>query len=405
MAMRTKGGLRHLWSLAPETAPLNHGSFGACPRAVLDEQRHLRGLLEANPQRFFSRELLPLLDAARRRLAAFVGADPEGLVFVRNATEGVNAVLRSLRLRAADEILVTDHGYESCAVAAAAVAQRAGGRVVTARLPFPPADEGEVCRAVLGSVTPRTRLAILDHVTSPTALILPVRRLAAELESRGVEVLIDGAHAPGMLPLDLDGIGTSYYTGNCHKWLCAPKGSAFLQVRADRRAGILPAVSTHSANWPVGARTRFHNLFDWPGTHDPTAHLCVPFAIDYLGSLVPGGWDEIMRGNRAKVLLARDRLRAALPATEEAPDAFIGSMVSFLFKQPPAGFPPATGLAHPLQDLLSDRYGIEVPVMRWQGGRKVLLRVSAQLYNEPGDYERLAAALGEIFDRRGPCPS
>ena len=216
--------MRELWPLERGVIFLNHGSFGACPAEVLRQQAALRDEMEAEPVRFLSRELDDRLADARQALAAFVGADADDLAFVANATGGVNAVLRSLRFSPGEELLTTDHAYNACRNAFDFAAGRAGARVVVATIPFPLASPEEVVEAVLARVTPRTRLALLDHVTSPTGLVLPLERLVAALSGRGVEVLVDGAHAPGMVPLDLGALGAAYYSGNCHKWLCAPKG-------------------------------------------------------------------------------------------------------------------------------------------------------------------------------------
>jgi len=383
-----------LWPLDRGVIFLNHGSFGACPAEVLRHQATLRAEMEAEPVRFLSRELDDRLDAARAALGAFVGADPDDLAFVSNATSGVNAVLRSLAFSSGDELLTTDHAYNACRNTLDFVAGRTGARVVVAKIPFPVSAPSEIVDAVLAQVTPRTRLALLDHITSPTALVLPIERLIAELSGRGVEVVVDGAHAPGMVPLDLRTLGATYYSGNCHKWLCAPKGSAFLWVRRDRQPDIRPLTISHGANVTRSGRPRFRLEFDWTGTDDPTAWLTVPRAIDYLGSLVTGGWPALMATNRALALEAR-RLVCAVAGTPPAcPDEMIGSLASIIL---PDG--PTTEIGwrrpDPLQRRLFEGWGIEVPVMSWPAAPRRLLRVSAQLYNDRAHYARLAEALSK----------
>ena len=378
-----------LWPLDPAITFLNHGSFGACPRAVLDAQARWRAELEAEPVRFLHRELEGRLAAARAALGAFVGADPEDLAFVPNATTGVNTVLQSLDFATGEELLVTDHGYNACRNAVERVAVRAGLRVVVAPVPFPVEGPDQVVEAVLGRVGPRTRLALLDHVTSPTGLVFPIERLVSELAARGVDTLVDGAHAPGLLPLDVEALGAAYYTGNCHKWLCAPKGAAFLHVRRDRQAGIRPLVVSHGANAPRTDRSRFRLEFDWTGTADPTAYLTVPEALRYLGGLMAGGWPALMARNREVALAARRILCATLGVASPAPDAMIGSLAA-------VELPPRAGDPEALQRALFDRFGIEVLAFAWPSPPVRVLRVSAQLYNTAEDYERLAAALAAL---------
>lgn len=384
--------LKRRWDLDPEVVFLNHGSFGACPRAVLQLQSELRARMEREPVRFFVRELPPLLDAARAEVAAFVGADPDDLVFVRNATEGVNAVLRSLELAAGDEIVITDHGYNACNNAARHVASRTGARVVVAPLPFPIAGPDVVVEEILAAVTPRTRLVLVDHVTSPTGIVLPVAAIVAALQGRGIDVLVDGAHAPGMLPLDVAAIGAAYYTGNFHKWVCAPKGAAMLHVRRDRQAGLHPAVISHGYNAPA-ARSRLQVEFDWTGTADPTPWLCVPAALREVAGMVPGGWPEVRARNHALVCEGRTIVAAAIGAEPPAPEDMLGSLASIIIP-PGADAPPTTPLyCDPLQDALLLRHGIEVPIPPWPAPPRRLLRISAQLYNEREDYLALARAL------------
>jgi isopenicillin-N epimerase len=386
------------WRLDPAVTFLNHGSYGACPEPVLEAQRRLRDRLEAEPVRFLSGELPGLLDAARGRVAAFLGADPEGIAFVTNATTGVNTVLRSLRFDVGDELLTTDHEYNAILNALAAVAVRDGARVVIARIPFPIAGPGDAIEAILGAVTPRTRLVLLSQVTSPTALVLPVAELVAELTRRGIDTLVDGAHAPGMVPLDLDALGATYWTGNGHKWLCSPKGSAVLWVGADRRERIHPLVVSHGANEVLTDRTRFRAEFDWVGTPDPTPFLSIPTALDWIASIAPdgGGWPAVMAANHDLALAGRDVVAEALGVEPPTPDSMLGSMAAL----------PVPGIvddaaAQALSQRLAVEDSIQVPIGGWpvraarrdEAPEQVLIRVSAQRYNELADYERLAEAL------------
>ena len=374
-----------LWGLDPEIAYLNHGSFGACPQAVHAAQAALRSEMEREPCDFLSLTLGARLDAARNELASFLGADPADLAFVSNATAGVNAVLRSLEFEAGDELLVTTHTYAACRKTVDFVARRSGARVVTAVLPFPCADEEQIVEAVVNSASARTRLALIDHVTSPTALILPVQRLIRELAARGIDSLVDGAHAPGMVPLDLAALGAAYYTGNAHKWLCAPKGAAFLHVRRDRQAGVHPNVISH------GLAAGFHAEFDWTGTVDPTPWLCIPQALRYIGGLCPGGWPEVMDRNHRLALEARGLLLARLAAKAAAPDRMIGSMASIAL--PACATTGASPDPQALHDWLRAR-GVEA----WLHPHPVpLLRISAQLYNRLDQFERLATLLEEAL--------
>lgn len=376
---------RH-WDLDPDCTFLNHGSFGATPRAVLAAQSRYRAQMESQPVRFFAREYEALLDAARCALGRFVGASPAGLAMIPNATQGVNAVLASLDLGAGDEVLTLDHEYNASANALRFHAARRGARVVVAPLPFPISSAQEVLSALDAHVTARTRLLLVDHVTSPTALVLPIAEIVARFEARGISVLVDGAHAPGMVPLDLDALGASYYTGNLHKWVCAPKGAAFLHVREDRRDRVRPLSISHGANSARRDRSRFHLEFDWTGTHDPTAVLAVPDAIAFMGALLPGGWDALREANRALALLARDMLCDHLSIAPPAPDAMIGSMAAVPLRVAPER-------ADALHDTLLDAHRIEVPVIPWSSPRGSFLRVSAQRHNRPAHYQALIEAL------------
>ncbi|HKB78984.1 MAG TPA: aminotransferase class V-fold PLP-dependent enzyme, partial [Thermoanaerobaculia bacterium] len=310
--MADPSSIRGPWLLDPDVVFLNHGSFGATPVDVLAKQDEYRARMEREPVRFLVRELEPLLDAARADLARFVGADSDDLAFVPNATAGVNAVLRSLNFRSGDELLVTTQEYNACRNTLEFVAARSGAAVVVIDLPFPIASADSVVERIVARATPKTRLLLLDHVTSQTALVLPMQQIVAEMSARGIDTLVDGAHAPGMIPLDLRVLGAAWYTGNLHKWVCAPKGAAFLFARPDRRAVTRPIAISHGANSPRTDRSRFHLEFDWTGTFDPTAWLCVADALRFIPSLVAGGWDEVMRRNHELAVQGRDIVAAAL---------------------------------------------------------------------------------------------
>jgi isopenicillin-N epimerase len=388
--------MKEHWLLDPTITYLNHGSFGATPKVVLAKQDQLRTQLEREPVRFMVRELEPLLDEARAVLAAFVGADTESIAFVPNATTGVNAVLRSLDLDKHDELLVTSHEYNASRNALEYVAGLEGAKVVPVEVPFPIQSPDEVIDRVMERVTDRTRLFLVDHVTSQTGLIFPIASLIDTLDKRGIDTLVDGAHAPGMFPLHLDELGAAYYTGNLHKWVCAPKGAAFLHVRANRRRGIHPVVISHGANATRTDRSRFHLEFDWPGTFDPTAFLCVPTALRFMASLADGGWPEVMRRNHELALRARDLLCKQLGIGKPAPDEMLGSMAAVPLPDGPPYVPTLFG--DPLQDALFERQ-IEVPIVPWPSQPKRVLRVSAQLYNTIEDYETLARSLVELLPR------
>jgi len=381
------------WTLDPRIDFLNHGSFGACPKPVLEAQTELRARMERQPLQFLARDLEGLLDEARGDLARFIWADPDDLAFVPNATSGVNTVIRSLELEPGDELLTTDHAYNACRNALR-WQERRGAKVVVAAVPWPIAGPPQVVDAVLGAVTARTRLALLDHVTSPTGIIFPVEEIVGRLQERGIDSLIDGAHAPGMMPLDLRGIGAAYFTGNCHKWLCAPKGAAFLYVRRDRQQRIRPLTISHGANAARTERSRFRLEFDWTGTDDPTPFLCIPHALRFLGSLFPGGWPDLIERNHALAVRGRKLLCEALRVEAPAPEEMLGSLASVPLPDAKGKMPLARGVFwHPLQRALLERHDIEVPVMPFPALPRQLIRISAQAYNSEDQFARLATAL------------
>lgn len=388
-----KSPLRKHWALDPKVVFLNHGSFGACPREVLRFQQKLRTEMEANPLWFLGRQHDARVRQARAALAKFLGTRTTELVFVTNATTAVNAVARSWKLRRGDEILTTSLDYNACRNVLAECASRAGARLKIVDLPFPVSGPGEIEDRILSAVTSRTRFAMLDHVTSNCALVMPVARLARELEQQGVRVLIDGAHAPGMLALNPAKLGASWYTGNLHKWVCAPKGAAFLWARQDTWDGLQPAVVSHGNNTRRVSFEAWQDRFDWPGTFDPTPWFCVSKAIDVISRLLPGAWPEVRGTNRRMVLDARERILRALGVEPPCPPGMIGSMATIPLPRRYQGR-TFNGRIAPEQQELFERFGIEVPIVTVGSLRCV--RISAHLHNSPGEYDHLAEALQRI---------
>ena len=386
--------LDEFWTLDGSTDFLNHGSFGATPRPVQEEQARWRRRLEAQPVRFFQRELEAALDNARAALAEFLGAPSDDLLFVPNATSGVNAVLRSYDLDPGDQILITDQAYNACANAARYAASSAGAEVVVASVPFPLQCGAEVVDSIMDSVGERTRLAIVEHVTSPTGLILPINEVVAGLRDRGVDVLVDGAHAAGMVDVDIRNIDATFYAGNCHKWLCAPKGAGFLYVAPDHQSRVVPTVVSHGYNTEHEKRSRFHLLFDWPGTQDPTALLSVPAALSAMEGVRPGGWPVLMDSNRRLALRAREIICKHLDVEPPAPEHMVGAMAAIPL--PDADEQPLPYGRDPLQDHLFFEDRFEVPVLHWPEWPSRLIRISAQAYNSVDQYER----LGNVLRRR-----
>ena len=383
-----KGGSQG-WLLDPHVIQLNHGSFGATPRPVLEEQDRWRRLMEANPTGFVVDTFEPALDEARNKLCTLVGADPADLVFITNATMGVNAVVRSLRFEPGDELLTINHVYNACRNALEYAAARSGATVVVADVPFPLGSPDLVVDALLAAVTGRTRFVLIDHVTSPTGLVLPIERIITPLEARGVTVMVDGAHGPGMVPVDLERLGASYYTGNCHKWLSSPMGSGFLWARSGLGERLIPPVISHGWNDPRTDRPRFHLLFDYMGADDPSPHLAVPAAIDFLSSLYPNGLAGTMDHNRSLALAARDLLSEFLGIDHPAPDSMIGSLAAV----PLPDSKEEMGRFDPLGLRLLDKYRIQVPVFPWPRWPQHCVRISAAPYNDLDQYEALVAAL------------
>lgn len=379
--MRALGeAIRDAFLIDPGACTVNHGSYGATPRAVLAEQDRWRGVMEAQTSRFFNRVLPGALREAAARLAAYVGAAAEDLAFVPNATTGVNAVLRSLALAPGDEILMLSHVYGAVRNTARYVAQQTGARLVEAALPWPRPDAAEMVASVGAAITPRTRIAVLDHITSPSAVVVPIAEMVALCHARDARVLVDGAHAPGHVALDVGAIGADWYTGNAHKWLFAPKGCAFLHARREAQAGLHPAVISH------GLGRGFVAEFDWTGTIDPTAYLAIGTALDFHASL---GGTALMARNTLLAAEASARLAARL-GTETGHGNGIGGAMATVRVPGSATAEVALALRGRLMDA-----GCDAPVHALGGA--LWLRISAQAYNAAADFERLGDILQGVL--------
>jgi len=368
---------RAAWRLDPAFAYLNHGGFGVTPESVFAAQDRWRARLERNPTHFLTYEVDEALRAALVPVAKAVGAAADDLVFVENATSGLNAVLRSLDFEPGDEILITSLSYPAIRRAAWYAASRSGARVVEAEIALPLVDARELLRAVVAKLNIRTRLAIFDHIASHSALLLPVVELTRLAHEAGAKVMIDGAHAPGQIPLDVASIGADWYVGNLHKWYFAPRSCGFLWARKAMQAATHPLAISH------GYGEGFRAEFEWTGTRDVTPALAAPAAIEFHESL---GGAALMARNRALVGEAASMLVRRWRTGMTGPlDAFAAMATVRL----PLGGEATSARANTLMRELAERYRISAAVVALEGA--LWVRVAAQAYNESADYERLAA--------------
>jgi isopenicillin-N epimerase len=405
-ALETRGFGRAMlahFSLEPDGVYLNHGTVGVTPRVVMAARAAILEDIERHPSRFMIRELMrrgtlmrpdpslaqaeqaPRLRAAAERVAEFLGARGDGLVFVDNATSGVNAVLRSIALEPGDEILISDLGYGGVARAAAFVARERGAAIATMTLPFPARDPAFYVRAVEQAITARTRLAILDHIASETALVMPLAEMAAACHARGVAVLVDGAHAPGAVEVNIEGLGVDWYAANLHKWAFAPRGCGVLWAAPERRRRLHPAV----ISWGV-TNDDWLQEFDWAGTRDPSPWLAAPVGLDFMREVL--GVAKMREHNHRLAWQGAQRLAARWGRPWSTPEAMVGCMATVPL---PERFGPAdAATAQRLRDALLFEHGVEVPVIAIGGA--LWVRMSMQVYNDEGDIERLAEAVDAL---------
>jgi isopenicillin-N epimerase len=373
--------VRHEWALDRDFLSVNHGSFGAAPRVVLAAQQDWQRRMEAQPSRFMRAVLPDALRRAAERLGAFIGADGKDIAFVDNATTGCNAVLRSLHLQPGDEIVVLTHGYRAVRNTVRFVTERAGARMVDAELPFPHPDADAIVANIAGALTKRTRLAVMDHITSGSSVVLPLQRIVAVCRDAGVPVLVDGAHAPAQVPLDMRTIGAAWYAGNCHKWLCAPKGSAFLYAAPERQDDLHPVTISH------GLGNGFLEEFDWTGTRDPSAYLATSVAVDFHARL---GGEALMARNIALAADATSLLARRLNTEPGVTGALAGSMG--VVRLPLTGDATAERSQELRARLLAA--GTDAPTHVMAGA--IWLRLSAAAYNDIEDYEKLAEITARV---------
>ena len=392
VAFPKRSQLSKYWNLNSKTIFLNHGSFGACPKAVLEHQFKLRAELESDPVHFFDVTSKKLWTEAIETLADFINAEEEGMTFVPNATSGVNTILRSLPLKSGDEILILDHTYQACWNTVDYISKRSGAKTVVVPLPLPIQTPDEVTKTILNYTTEKTKLALIDTVTSPTGIRLPFEQIVSELQSKGIDVLLDAAHGPGIVPLDLKKLEPAYATGNAHKWLCTPKGAAFLYIREDKRSKVNPLSISHGFSVDGNTDEKIRLEFDWTGTQDITPWLCIPKSIEHVGSLVEGEWAEIMKHNTNLAIQARNIILEVLETPKLCPDSMIVGLSAVAL--------PGEGVAtksvlepDPLHTLLYEKYKIQVPVFGWPHHNKRYLRIASYLYNSIEEYEYLAEVL------------
>jgi isopenicillin-N epimerase len=374
--------VRRLWLLDREVAHCNHGSFGAVPASVLEAQDRIRRQMAVNPTRWFLRELPVLVAAARADVAGFLGADADDLAFVNNVSAGVSAIAQSLTLSAGDEVLSSDHAYGAVSYALDRLCARTGARRVIASIPYHSSDD-EVVAAFAEQCTERTQLVVVDHVTSATARRFPVEEVARLAHRAGARVLVDGAHAPGMLPLNVPDLGADFWVGNLHKWACAPAGSGALWVAPQYRKEILSLVVSWSE--PDG----YPSSFDSVGTDDLSAWLATPEALRVLGTL---GFDRLRAHNEALVGWAQSRVAEILgrPSDDLRHDAGLSMALVRL----PPGTAESLEQARKMQHQMAE-LGVEMAIGCWN--ERGAIRLSAQAYNQPSDYERLAIGVRELL--------
>lgn len=378
------------WQLDRNCTFLNHGSFGACTKEVLKNQNKNRKHFESQPVSFMIRELPYLLNESKKYLANIIGAKNENLVFVKNATEGVNTILNSIKWQKTDHLLITNQTYPACKNAAYFYAKKFGFKVDEIFIPYPVENEKQIIEPIINATNNNTRLILLDHIASPTALIFPIEKISKLLKNSNTEILIDGAHAPGAIELNIEKLGVDYYTGNCHKWLCSPKGAAFLWVKPDSQKNIYPLNVSLINN----KGENFSDRFYWTGTQDYSAFLSIKTSVETLIKIA-GSIEKMTIINHELNLEARKLICEKLKIKEPTPPELTSCMTSIPLPSSNTALKPCE--TDEIQEILFHEYRIEVPVFRFLGTNDRLMRFSCHLYNSIEQYSYLANSLKNII--------
>ncbi len=394
-----RANIQHHWVLDPGLTFINHAQYGACTKGVLRAQSQVRDRIERDPVRFFKVDLEPLMDGVREKVASFVHCNPADLLMVRNATHALCTIFRAYRWNPGDEVLITDHDYACVPNELERLSREFGVVVVRAPVPFPVTSPQQVTQHVLERVTKRTRLVCLSHITSASSLILPVAPIIRELNAAGIDSLLDGAHSPGQIPVDIRALQPTYFVGSGHKWMSGPKGSAFAYVRPDKQPTFRPLALSARASKVRPERALFLRDFDYQGTDDYSPILSLPAAIESMGGLLPGGWPALMRHNHDLAMAARDVFCDVLGCEPPAPEGLTGSMFTLLIPDPPEHLMNRpTCYDDALQDVLYERYRVIAPVWRLAITNQRVIRISAQVYNTIEQYDLAARALRTELD-------
>lgn len=383
------------WKLNPALVHLNHGSFGGTPRYILDKQRALVDRLESEPVDFSVRQWYPIYYENKKALADFVGTSEHNIYLVPNTTIGINHVIHNQK-ESGQHWLTTNHAYGACIHAFHKIGEAKGNEILKVQIPYPLTSENEILEQIENGISPKTSLALIDYITSATGIVFPIKKIIQLLHSKGIKVIVDAAHAPGMVDFNLDDLNADFFVANCHKWICSPKGSAFVYVHPRHQEHYKPVFYSFFNDWELDRAAHWSNQFIWEGTKDYSAYLCIKDALEYMPTLFDGSWDDIRNHNRALALqgakLIADKLEVDLPV----PASMLGSIVNIPLwddnTMPTRSFNYYTAV----KNSLYDTYHIEVPCVLFPQAPKQYVRVSAQLYNSLEQYAYLADSLLEI---------